>query len=145
MRARLVGGPLHGEIFAVGRTIDIIEAHLGDGTLALYRLNAGGAWSYSGMRSMPDSVAARSTGEAAHPAIGGSDAAKIDSTTQSSNTLFADRSDRKAACSPLHQPGNGRRGSFADKAGPNSNHRDIELSFEQDVQARPSTNTRPHR
>ena len=48
---QLVGGPLHGETVAVCRNTETIELDLGDGTFASYRLNAGGAWSYSGIRS----------------------------------------------------------------------------------------------
>ena len=47
---RLIGGPLHDETVTVGKATLAIELDLGDGTLASYRLNVGGNFSYDGIR-----------------------------------------------------------------------------------------------
>lgn len=57
--ARLIGGPLHDETVTVGKATLAIELDLGDGTLASYRLNVGGFFSYDGIRPASNRTSTR--------------------------------------------------------------------------------------
>ena len=57
--ARLIGGPLHDEALTVGKATLLIELDLGDGTLASYRLNVGGFFSYDGIRPASNRTSTR--------------------------------------------------------------------------------------